>query len=101
MSDGEEKVKKKKKVRRPRAFGKKTRGRRARARLSSLPPCGPRVRDFAAPQVHPGLIEADKEECAIVVHYETSEPPSLERTPHTRRLRLKTLTSRASRRCPT
>ena len=45
--------------------------------------------------MHPGLIEADKEECAIVVHYETSEPPSLERTPHTRRLRLKTLNERS------
>ncbi|KAH8096017.1 hypothetical protein JL720_3358 [Aureococcus anophagefferens] len=46
-------------------------------------------------KVHPGLIEADKEECAIVVHYETSEPPSGERTPHTRRLRLKTLNERS------
>lgn len=46
-------------------------------------------------KVHPGLIEADKEECAIVVHYETSEPPSTERSRHTRRLRLKTLNERS------
>ena len=26
-------------------------------------------------KVHPGLIEADNEEVAIVVHFETSEPP--------------------------
>ena len=49
-------------------------------------------------KVYPGLIEADKEECAIVVHYETSEPPSTERTRHTRRLRLKTLNARSGAR---
>ena len=46
-------------------------------------------------KVHPGLIEADNEEVAIVVHFETSEPPSKLRTPHVRRLRLKTLDERS------
>lgn len=46
-------------------------------------------------KVHPGLIEADKEECAIVVHYETSEAGSTARESHTRRLRLKTLNERS------
>lgn len=38
--------------------------------------------------VYPGLIEADKEECAIVVHYELQEGGT--RTSHSKRLRLRT-----------
>ena len=50
--------------------------------------------DRAKRKVHPGLIEADTEEVAIVVNFETSEPPNKIRTPHVRRLRLKTLDER-------
>lgn len=39
-------------------------------------------------RIHPGLIEDDKEECAIVVHYSSSEPGSNELKQHTKRLRL-------------
>ncbi|KAJ8601343.1 hypothetical protein CTAYLR_009369 [Chrysophaeum taylorii] len=46
--------------------------------------------DRSRRRIYPGLIEDDKDECAIVVHYEISQGGSSERTQHSKRLRLST-----------